>query len=138
MHHHHQPARRAFLQRVGQLGVAGVATPWALNLAAMGEAAAFTAVGVNASCGTTPPPTGSVLQNGVPVTGLSAAKGGKLNVTIDVPASKSKLVIASSGVGESQRTTPEYRERRDRPVTGTAGNSRRRRRAVRTGTPGSG
>ena len=43
MHHHHQPARRAFLQRVGQLGVAGVATPWALNLAAMGEAAAFTA-----------------------------------------------------------------------------------------------
>ena len=44
MHQHHQPlARRAFLQRVGQLGVAGVATPWALNLAAMGEAAAFTA-----------------------------------------------------------------------------------------------
>ena len=44
MHHHHQPlARRAFLQRVGQLGVAGVATPWALNLAAMGEAAALTA-----------------------------------------------------------------------------------------------
>jgi hypothetical protein len=36
-------ARRAFLQRVGQLGVAGVAAPWALNLAAMGEAAAFTA-----------------------------------------------------------------------------------------------
>ncbi|MNE81785.1 Hemagglutinin/proteinase precursor [compost metagenome] len=60
-------------------------------------ATAFTAVGVNASCGTTPPPTGSVLQNGVPVTGLSAAKGGKLNFTIDVPASKSKLVIASSG-----------------------------------------
>ena len=44
MHHHHQPlARRAFLQRVGQLGFAGVATPWALNLAAMGEAAALTA-----------------------------------------------------------------------------------------------
>lgn len=36
-------ARRAFMQRMGQLSVAGVATPWALNLAAMGEAAAFTA-----------------------------------------------------------------------------------------------
>ncbi|MEY2952049.1 MAG: hypothetical protein RLZZ401_136, partial [Pseudomonadota bacterium] len=36
-------ARRAFLQRAGQLGLAGVAVPWALNLAALGEAAAFTA-----------------------------------------------------------------------------------------------
>ena len=43
MHHHHQPARRAFLQRVGQRGGAGAATPWALTLAAMGGAAAFTA-----------------------------------------------------------------------------------------------
>jgi uncharacterized protein (DUF1501 family) len=36
-------ARRAFMRRAGQLGVAGVAAPWALNLAAIGEAAAFTA-----------------------------------------------------------------------------------------------
>ena len=36
-------ARRAFLRRAGQLGLAGVATPWALNLAAICEAAAFTA-----------------------------------------------------------------------------------------------
>lgn len=35
--------RRAFLQRAGQLGLAGVATPLALNLAALGEAAAFDA-----------------------------------------------------------------------------------------------
>jgi uncharacterized protein (DUF1501 family) len=35
--------RRAFLRRLGHLGVAGTAAPWALNLAAMGEAAAFTA-----------------------------------------------------------------------------------------------
>ncbi|MDO5288634.1 MAG: DUF1501 domain-containing protein [Pseudomonadota bacterium] len=35
-------ARRAFLQRLGHLGVAGVATPWALNLAAMSDAAAQT------------------------------------------------------------------------------------------------
>ncbi len=38
-----QLARRAFLKRAAQLGIAGVATPWALNLATMGEAAAFTA-----------------------------------------------------------------------------------------------
>jgi uncharacterized protein (DUF1501 family) len=36
-------ARRAFLRRAGHLGLAGIATPWALNLAAMGEAAAFSA-----------------------------------------------------------------------------------------------
>ncbi len=36
-------SRRAFLQRTGALSVAGAATPWALNLAALGEAAATTA-----------------------------------------------------------------------------------------------
>ncbi len=36
-------SRRAFLQRASALSVAGVATPWALNLAAIGEAAASTA-----------------------------------------------------------------------------------------------
>jgi len=36
-------ARRAFLRRLGHLGIAGTAAPWAINLAAMGEAAAFTA-----------------------------------------------------------------------------------------------
>jgi uncharacterized protein (DUF1501 family) len=36
-------SRRAFLQRAGALSVAGTATPWVLNLAAMGEAAAATA-----------------------------------------------------------------------------------------------
>ena len=35
--------RREFLQRSGSLALAGVAAPFALNLAAMGEAAAFTA-----------------------------------------------------------------------------------------------
>src|SRR6478672_3238936 len=35
--------RRAFLRRTGQLGLAGTALPFALNLAAMGEAAAFNA-----------------------------------------------------------------------------------------------
>lgn len=36
-------ARRAFLKRLGQLSVSGVAASWAMNLAAVGEAAAFTA-----------------------------------------------------------------------------------------------
>ena len=36
-------ARRAFLRRASHLSLAGVATPWALNLAAIGEAAAFSA-----------------------------------------------------------------------------------------------
>jgi len=36
-------SRRAFLQRASALSLAGAATPWAINLAAMGEAAAATA-----------------------------------------------------------------------------------------------
>jgi uncharacterized protein (DUF1501 family) len=36
-------SRRAFLQRASALSLAGTATPWAINLAAMGEAAAATA-----------------------------------------------------------------------------------------------
>lgn len=38
---HDKHTRRAFLQRAGQLGLAGVAAPLGLNLAAMGEAAAM-------------------------------------------------------------------------------------------------
>jgi len=36
-------SRRAFMKHASALSVAGAATPWALNLAAMGEAAAATA-----------------------------------------------------------------------------------------------
>ena len=36
-------SRRAFLRRSGQLALSGTALPFALNLAAMGEAAAFDA-----------------------------------------------------------------------------------------------
>jgi len=39
----HDPRRRAFLKRSGQLALTGTALPFALNLAAMGEAAAFNA-----------------------------------------------------------------------------------------------
>ncbi len=41
-------SRRAFLQRSSALSLARIATPWALNLAAMGEAAAMTASDYNA------------------------------------------------------------------------------------------
>lgn len=41
--HADNPARRAFLRRSGQLALTGTALPFALNLAAMGEAAAFEA-----------------------------------------------------------------------------------------------
>ena len=41
--------------------------------------------------------TGSVLQNGVPATGLSAASGAWLHYTISVPAGASNLNIAASG-----------------------------------------
>ncbi len=41
-------SRRAFLRRLGHLGVAGAAAPWALNLAAIGEAAAFSGDGYKA------------------------------------------------------------------------------------------
>ena len=36
----HHVSRRAFLQRASALSLAGSAAPWAINLAAMGEAAA--------------------------------------------------------------------------------------------------
>ena len=40
MDKHSNASRRAFLQRAASLSVAGVATPWAINLAAIAEAAA--------------------------------------------------------------------------------------------------
>ena len=39
----HVHSRRAFLRRTGQLALTGTALPFALNLAAIGEAAAFDA-----------------------------------------------------------------------------------------------
>ncbi len=41
-------SRRAFLQRASALSLAGAAAPWAINLAALGEAAAATATGYKA------------------------------------------------------------------------------------------
>ena len=43
MSYEHPASRRAFMRRMGQLSIAGTAAPWAVNLAAIGEAAAFNA-----------------------------------------------------------------------------------------------
>ncbi len=45
---HNHIARRTFLRRMGHLGIAGTAAPWALNLAAISDAAAFTNSGYKA------------------------------------------------------------------------------------------
>ena len=79
----------------GACGVTRAATD--LGYSVSDVAAAFTAVGVNANCGGTTPQPGSVLQNGVPVSNLTAAKGSKLNFTVEVPAGRSQLVVTSSG-----------------------------------------
>ena len=55
---------------------------------------------INAVGGTTPPPpppTGTVLTNGVAVTGLAAATGGQLNYTMAVPAGATNLTFTMAG-----------------------------------------
>lgn len=47
--------------------------------------------------GSTPPPTSSVLTNGVPVTGLAGSAGTELRYTISVPAGASNLSFVTSG-----------------------------------------
>ena len=46
---------------------------------------------------TDPPPAGNVLENGVPVSGLAAARGEDVAYTLQVPAGASALEIAISG-----------------------------------------
>ncbi|WP_431263160.1 M4 family metallopeptidase [Roseateles chitinivorans] len=58
--------------------------------------AAFASVGVSCS-GTTPPPTTTVLTSGVPVTGISLAKGATKLYSITVPAGRTTLTIKLSG-----------------------------------------
>ena len=62
--------------------------------------AAFTSVGV--SCGTTPPPSGGALTNGVTVTGIAAATGSSANYTMVVPSGATGLkFVQSGGAGDS-------------------------------------
>ena len=52
---------------------------------------------VDAVNGTTPPPTGGTLTNGVAVNNLSAATGSALNYTMAVPAGATNLKFVTSG-----------------------------------------
>lgn len=52
---------------------------------------------VDAATGTTPPPTGGTLTNGVAVTGLSGSAGTELRYTLSVPAGASNLKFVTSG-----------------------------------------
>ncbi|WP_299495580.1 M4 family metallopeptidase [uncultured Shewanella sp.] len=79
---------------------------------------AFNQVGVNASCGDTPPPSEAVeLVNGVALSGLSGSSNSQTHYFIDVPAGSSNLnVQMSGGSGDadlylkaaSQPTTDSY------------------------------
>jgi vibriolysin len=61
--------------------------------------AAISGVSIKATVtgGTTPPPGGNVLQNGVPVTGLSGATGATVNYTFQVPAGATSASFRIAG-----------------------------------------
>ncbi|GAB6261798.1 M28 family metallopeptidase [Photobacterium sp. R1] len=54
----------------------------------------------NATGGTTPPPTGNVLKDGVPVTGLSGATGSQVRYSFELPAQKTLQISTSGGSGD--------------------------------------
>ncbi len=58
--------------------------------------AAFATVGVSCS-GTTPPPTATPLTSGVPVSGISLAKGASKLYSINVPAGRTTLTVKLAG-----------------------------------------
>ncbi|QEO47453.1 hemagglutinin/proteinase HapA [Vibrio tarriae] len=72
-----------------------------LNYNTADVVAAFNTVGVNASCGTTPPPVGKVLEKGKPITGLSGSRGGEDFYTFTVTNSGSVVVSISGGAGDA-------------------------------------
>lgn len=59
--------------------------------------AAFSGVDVDASCGSTPPPSGSTLTNGQAVTGISGSSGSEQIWTLSVPSGASGLSFNISG-----------------------------------------
>ena len=79
--------------KTGACGVEKSAT--ARGYAVADVTAAFSKVGV--SCGTTPPPPPIALTKGVPVTGISVAKGASKTYTFVVPSGRTNLSFKTSG-----------------------------------------
>ena len=84
--------------------------------------AAFSTVGVNASCGTTPP-TGNILTKGTPIANLSGSQNSQTFYTFTVESASNVTVSMSGGTGDadlyvksgSKPTTSSYDCRPYRP-----------------------
>ncbi|MFW7525693.1 M4 family metallopeptidase [Vibrio ostreicida] len=63
--------------------------------------AAFSTVGVNASCITPPPPTGDVLVKGTPVPNLSGAQSSQVYYTFTTDTAANLVVSMSGGSGDA-------------------------------------
>ncbi|MCC2521891.1 M4 family metallopeptidase [Vibrio coralliilyticus] len=83
----------------GACGVAKAAADMGYNVSDVEDA--FATVGVNASCGTTPPPTGDVLVKGTPVTDLAGARSSETFYTFTVDSASSVAVSISGGTGDA-------------------------------------
>ncbi|QUJ68445.1 M4 family metallopeptidase [Photobacterium sp. GJ3] len=79
----------------GGCGVVKAAQDLGYNTADVVDA--FNTVGVNAACGTTPPPTGDTLEKGKPISGLTGNANGELHYTFTVPANVSSASVNVSG-----------------------------------------
>ncbi|MBZ4422578.1 M4 family metallopeptidase [Myxococcus sp. RHSTA-1-4] len=62
---------------------------------------AYSGVTLTGTYGSTPPPTGNVLTNGVPVTGLSGASSSTVTYTMAVPANTAVTFTISGGTGDA-------------------------------------
>lgn len=82
----------------GACGVAKAAQDFGYNVADV--KAAFSTVGVNADCGVTPP-TGKVLEKGVPLSGLSGNRGSEDFYTFTVDSASNVAVTISGGSGDA-------------------------------------
>ena len=83
----------------GGCGVAKAASDMGYPVADVEDA--FNTVGVNASCGTTPPPTDNVLVKGTPVTNLSGARLSETFYTFSVDSASNAVVSMSGGSGDA-------------------------------------